>query len=166
MTTRRDLCLSLPAFALLSESFTQAASAQAAAPAQEATKPDPAKIAKGTAIYAHNTVFKAAEMPIHTSKTGSSQAVNQGVLLTGEGVEQHNTVLNAGMEPHPPHQHEHSEWLFIREGQCEWLVDGQRVPAGPGDICYAASNVLHGIRNVGTVPAKYFVMAVGPNLKG
>jgi mannose-6-phosphate isomerase-like protein (cupin superfamily) len=164
MTTRRDLCLSLPAFALLSESFTRA-SAQAAPAAQE-SKPDPAKIAKGTAIYAHNTVFSAAALPIHTSKTGSSQAVNQGVLLTGEGVEQHNTVLNAGMEPHPPHQHEHSEWLFIREGQCEWLVDGKRMPAGPGDICYAASNQLHGLRNVGTVPAKYFVLAVGPNLKG
>lgn len=164
MTTRRDLCLSFPAFALLSESFTQA-SAQAAPAAQEA-KPDPAKIARGTAIYAHNTVFKSSDMPIKTGKTGSSQAVNQGVLPTGEGVEQHNTVLNPGMEPHPPHQHEHSEWLLIREGQCEWLVDGQRVPAGPGDICYAASMTLHGIRNVGTVPAKYFVMAVGPNLKG
>ena len=166
MTTRRNLCLSLPALALLSESFTRASAAQSVAPAQEAAKPDPAKIAKGTAIYAHNTVFSSSALPIKTGKTGSSQAVNQGALPTGEGVEQHNTVLNAGMEPHPPHQHEHSEWLFIREGQCEWLVDGKRVPAGPGDICYAASNVLHGIRNVGTVPAKYFVMAVGPNLKG
>ena len=159
MTTRRDLCLSLPALAFFGDAFAQAAPA----PAQEA-KPDPAKIAKGTEVFAHNQVFRASEMPIKAGKTGSSQAVNQGALITGEGVEMHNTVLSAGMEPHPPHQHEHSEWL--REGQCEWLLDGKRVPAGPGDICYAASMQLHGIRNVGTVPAKYFVMAVGPNLKG
>ena len=158
MTTRRDLCLSIPALALLGEVLTQSASAQEG-------KPDPEKIARGTAIFADNHVFRASEMSIHPSKTGSSQAVNQGVLITGEGVEMHNTVLNPGMEPHPPHQHEHSEWLLIREGECEWLVDGKRVPAGPGDICYAASMHLHGIRNIGTVPAKYFVMAVGPNLK-
>ena len=75
-------------------------------------------------------------------------------------------MLNPGMEPHPPHRHEHSEWLMIREGQCEWLIDGKRRPAGPGDICYAASMQLHGIRNTGTAPARYFVIAVGPNLKG
>lgn len=159
MTTRRDLCLSLPALALLGEAFAATAAAQEG-------KPDPAKIAKGTETFAHNQVFRSSELPMHTSKTGSSQAVNQGVLKTGEGVEMHNTVLLPGMEPHPPHQHEHSEWLLIREGQVDWLVDGKRQTAGPGDICYAASMQLHGIRNIGTVPAKYFVMAVGPNLKG
>ncbi|MGI4757571.1 MAG: cupin domain-containing protein [Janthinobacterium lividum] len=163
MTTRRDLCLSLPALALLSETFSLAAEAQASTPEP---KPDPAKIAHGTDVFAHNQVFRAADMPIRTGPTGSSQSVNQGALITGEGVEMHNTVLNAGMEPHPPHRHEHSEWLLLREGQCEWLIDGKRVPAGPGDICYAASMQLHGIRNVGTVPARYFVLAVGPNLKG
>jgi mannose-6-phosphate isomerase-like protein (cupin superfamily) len=158
--TRRDVCFSLPALALLGEAL-----AAIDLPAQEA-KPDPAKIAKGTEMFAHNQVFRASALPIKLSATGSSQAVNQGALKTGEGVEMHNTVLLPGKEPHPPHQHEHSEWLLIREGQVEWLIDGKRQPAGPGDICYAASNVLHGIRNVGTVPAKYFVLAVGPNLKG
>lgn len=164
MTTRRDLCLSLPALALLSESFTQAY-AQAAPVAQEA-KLDPAKIAKGTEVFAHNQVFKGVDKPIPAGKASVGQTVNQGALITGEGVEMHNTILAPGMAPHPPHQHEHSEWLLIREGQVDWLIDGQHVPAGPGDICYAASNVLHGIRNVGTVPAKYFVLAVGLNLKG
>ncbi len=165
MATRRDLFLSVPALALLGESFSLAVASQAAAPAAE-SKPDPAKITRGTGVFAHNQVFRAADMPIRTGSTGSSQAVNQGALLTGEGVEMHNTVLLAGMEPHPPHRHEHSEWLLLREGECEWLVEGKRIAAGPGDICYAASMQLHGIRNVGTAPAKYFVLAVGPNLKG
>ena len=165
MATRRELCLSLSALALLGERSILPADAQAPVAAVE-PKPDPAKIARGTEVFAHNHLFRAADMPVHTGPTGSSQAVNQGALITGEGVEMHNTVLNAGMEPHPPHQHRHSEWLLIREGQCEWLVDETRVQAGPGDICYAASMQLHGIRNVGTVPAKYFVLAVGPNLKG
>lgn len=164
MTTRRNLCLSLPVLTLLAEHFSLDSSAQATVAAEP--KPDPAKIAHGTEIFARNQVFRAADMPIRTGATGASQAVNQGVLITGEGVEMHNTVLNAGMQPHPPHRHEHSEWLLIREGQCEWLVEEKRLPAGPGDICYAASMQLHGIRNVGTAPAKYFVLAVGPNLKG
>jgi len=170
MKTRRDLCLSLPALALLGEALASAQTAAPAAHAAQEAKPDPAKIAKGTEVFAHNHVFRADQMPIHNSATGSSQAVNQGVLITGEGVEMHNTVLLPGHEPHPPHKHEHSEWLLIREGNVDWLigegVNGTRQTAGPGDILYAASMQLHGIRNIGTVPAKYFVMAVGPNLKG
>lgn len=165
MTTRRDLCLSFPALALLAETLGGNAFAQTAAPAVEA-KPDPAKIARGTATFAHNTIFRGDQLPIKTSATGSSQAVIQGVLPTGEGVEMHNTVLLPGMAPHPPHQHMHSEWLFLREGDVEWVVDGKPEPAHAGDILYAASMQMHGLRNVGAVPAKYFVMAVGPNLKG
>ena len=162
MSTRRDLLCLLPAAALLAPELIRAQET-AKTPAQAAASAAAAKL--GTEMYAHNRVMRASEMPIKTSATGSSQAIGHGSLITGEGVEQHNTVLLPGMEPHPPHQHEHSEWLFIREGNVEWLIDGKRQPAGPGDICYAASNVLHGLRNVGTVPAKYFVLAVGPNLK-
>jgi quercetin dioxygenase-like cupin family protein len=163
-STRRDLCLSLPALAFFAE---MSGVAQQAAPAAATeSKPDPAKIAAGTKIFSDNHIFNARELPIHSGKTGSSQAVCQGVLPTGEGVEMHNTVLLPGMAPHPPHQHMHSEWLFLREGKVEWLIDGKWEPAEAGDILYASSMKLHGLKNVGTTPAKYFVMAVGPNLKG
>jgi mannose-6-phosphate isomerase-like protein (cupin superfamily) len=171
MTTRRELCLSLPALALLGESLSAPVTASAQ-PLQEEPKPTPeqraasaAVAAKGTEVFAHNQIFRASVMPIKSGPTGSSQSVNRGSLPTGEGVEMHNTMLLPGHEPHPPHRHEHSEWLLIREGNVDWLIDGVRQPAGPGDICYASGGQLHGIRNVGTVPARYFVMAVGPNLK-
>lgn len=163
-SSRRDLCLSLPAFAFFAQ--MSAAAQQAAPAAATESKPDPTRIAAGTKIFADNYVFRGNQLPIKTSKTGSSQAVVQGVLPTGEGVEMHNTVLLPGMAPHPPHQHMHSEWLFLHEGNVEWMIDDKWVPAQAGDVLFASSMKLHGLKNVGTVPAKYFVMAVGPNLKG
>ena len=155
MSTRRDFCLTLPALTLLMEA---AAAAQEPAPVSAGTP-------SGTALLQHNHVFRSSELPVKPSATGSSQAVTHGSLPTGEGIEMHNTVLLPGHEPHPPHQHPHAEFLFIREGQVDWLIDGKREPAGPGDIVYAASGVLHGLHNTGTTPAKYFVMAIGPNLR-
>ncbi|WP_419804879.1 cupin domain-containing protein [Terriglobus sp.] len=167
MTSRRDLCLSLTAFAALSQ-FSDATAQQ---PQQhvdgEAANhaPSGSGTPSGTALLQDNTIFSAGKLPIRNSAIGSSQAVTHGTLPTGEGVELHNSTLLPGHEPHPPHQHEHDEFLFIREGQVDWLIDGTRHPAGPGDILYAASNVLHGMRNTGTTTARYFVLAIGPNLR-
>lgn len=161
MNSRRDLLLSVPTLALLLQAAEMTAAAQ-----QGETSPTPSTGAKGgTEMLARNQIFRAAELPVRPSANGSTQGVVQGTLLTGEGVELHNTVLLPGHEPHPPHQHVHAEFLLLREGDVTWLIDGKRQAASAGDILYAASQVLHGIRNTGTVPAKYFVLAIGPNLK-
>ncbi len=161
MNSRRDFCLTLPALALLMEATAEAQQPDRAEP----VLPSAAHDTNGTELLKHNQVFRADKLPIKQSAVGSSQAVVHGTLVTGESVELHNTVLLAGHEPHPPHQHPHAEFLFLKEGQVDWLIDGQHQPALAGDILYAASNVLHGLRNTGTVPAKYFVLAIGPNLK-
>ena len=163
MNSRRDFCTALPALALLLESSASQAQTQATAAQSEAAANS--RLGADTALLQHNEIFRSAELPVHTSANGSSQHVVQGTLMTGEGVELHNSTLLPGHEPHPPHQHVHAEFLLIREGNVEWLLDGKRQPAGPGDILYAASEVLHGLRNTGTVTASYFVVAVGPNLK-
>lgn len=160
MNSRRDFCLTLPALGLLLEASASVATAQQTA----ATLPAAAHAENGTELLKHNEIFRASTLPIKTSAIGSSQAVVHGTLVTGEGVELHNSVLLPGHEPHPPHQHVHAEFLFLQEGEVEWLMDGKRQPAKAGDILYAASNVLHGLHNVGTMPAKYFVIAIGPNL--
>ncbi len=153
--SRREFLTVFAAMALFREQF---AAAQEAVPATSQHRPD------GTEALRHNAVFRSSAERIEPSAVGSFQAVVRGTLPTGESVELHNSVLLPGHEPHPPHQHEHAEFLFMTAGQVDWLIDGARQPAGLGDVLYAASKVLHGLRNTGTVPAKYFVLAIGPNL--
>jgi len=76
--------------------------------------------------------------------------------------DQHMTELAPGQAPHPPHHHVHSEMWLIREGTVELTINGTNNQLGPGSVGFVHSNDEHGIKNVGTTPATYFVVAVGP----
>jgi mannose-6-phosphate isomerase-like protein (cupin superfamily) len=91
---------------------------------------------------------------------GLQRRVMSGTLPTGEFIEIHETMLPAGKTPHPPHQHPNSEWLFIQSGTLEYNDNGTIVPVGPGDIVFSASNVMHGLNNLGTTDATYIVFSV------
>jgi mannose-6-phosphate isomerase-like protein (cupin superfamily) len=52
-------------------------------------------------------------------------------------------------------------WL-IREGKVELTINGASQVLGPGSLGFVRSNDEHGIKNVGSTPATYFVVAVGP----
>ena len=86
----------------------------------------------------------------------------RGTTPTGERVEVHETRLNPGGAPHPPHRHPHSEFWLIKEGTVELTINGKQYKLGPGSAAFAASNDEHGIKNAGDVPAAYFVVAIGP----
>ncbi len=66
-----------------------------------------------------------------------------------------------GGMPHPAHRHVHEEMFFIRSGTMEVNIEGRATRLGPGGVAYIASNELHGVRNVGTNTAEYFVLALG-----
>src|SRR6185436_5833801 len=59
---------------------------------------------------------------------------------------------------HPPHKHPNEELVIIREGTVECLVNGEWKRLGPGSVIFNASNQLHALKNVGTVPATYHVI--------
>lgn len=96
-----------------------------------------------------------------SSNGGESRAVTEGVLSTGEHVEMHMSAVPPGKMPHPPHKHKNSEFVMIREGEMEYMTDGWTERCGPGDVIFTASMKPHGMKNVGTVMARYFVVSVG-----
>jgi quercetin dioxygenase-like cupin family protein len=156
---RRDLCVALSALAALGTvSGSHSADAQSTPAPTPASGPD-GKLSK-------SVVFPYDSLPVaHYPNGGSGRHVLSGTLPTGEFIEVHETILPAGQMPHPPHRHSHSELLLIRSSQLEFLNDGVPQPAGPGDVVFTASNVLHGLKNTGTTPASYFVVAVGIQTK-
>ena len=107
-------------------------------------------------------MYPFERLPVHTSSTAVTRAVLKGALATGESVEVHETTLPPGAAPHPPHRHTHSEMWLIREGTVDITVNDLTTRLGPGSVGFVSSNDEHGIKNVGLVPAVYFVVAMGP----
>ena len=95
------------------------------------------------------------------TETIKSYQILTGDTHSGYRVDLHESELPGGIAPHPPHKHVHEEMLFVREGQMEVTINGQSTLLGPGGCAYIASNDLHGYRNSGTAPSKYFVLALG-----
>ena len=93
--------------------------------------------------------------------TIKSYQILTGDTHSGCRLDLHESELPAGTAPHAPHRHAHEEMLFVREGQMEVTINGEATLLGPGSCAYIASNDLHGYRNPGTVPCKYFVLALG-----
>lgn len=102
------------------------------------------------------------QLPARTSNGAQFRAIMRGKSVTGESIEVHETTLPPGGAPHPPHQHQHSEMWLVREGMLEFTVNGASGRLGPGSVGFASSNEEHGVRNPGSTPVTYFVVAVGP----
>jgi quercetin dioxygenase-like cupin family protein len=113
-------------------------------------------------MLVHSQLFPFDKLAAHTSPDGfESRSVLEGTLATGEFVEVHESRLPPGQMPHPPHRHTHSEFLLIRDGQLEVVSEGQRGVIQAGGVAFTASGVLHSLKNIGTTPANYFVVAIG-----
>jgi quercetin dioxygenase-like cupin family protein len=151
---RRDLCVALSSFAALAAvpADSQTAAAQSTA-AQLTPNREP--------VLSVQRAYPFDQLPAAKNANGESRAVVHGVLPTGEAVELHETTLLPGHMPHPPHKHRHSDFMLIREGQLEFDNDGTPERVGPGGVIFAASNVMHGLKNVGEADANYFVIAIG-----
>lgn len=99
--------------------------------------------------------YRYEDLPVRASGPNRSRAILQGETHVGFALELHDTELAAGQAPHPAHHHAHEEMVLIREGTLEMTIAGRSTTLGPGSVAYVASNEEHGLRNAGTVRARY-----------
>ena len=141
--SRRELCALLPA----------------------AFVPLPLHLEAATSEQGHvlpSAGYPFEKLPVETGTTGAQfRNVLKGKLATGESLEVHETTLPPSSMPHAAHHHAHSEMWLVREGTLELTVNGSSYRLGAGGVGFVRSNEEHGVRNVGTTPATYFVVAIG-----
>ncbi|MBV8809985.1 MAG: cupin domain-containing protein [Acidobacteriaceae bacterium] len=100
------------------------------------------------------------------SKTNASNQMEvrdvfRGTAKTGCPLALHISTLPPGAMPHPAHHHLHEEMMLIKEGTLQATIEGHSTTLGPGSVIYINSNEEHGLKNVGNVPAQYFVIEIG-----
>jgi quercetin dioxygenase-like cupin family protein len=156
--TRRDVCLSLPALSLFS-----ALSREVSAQAQVASTPvasSPAANAPPT-DFSNCKAFPFSQLPVRFSDNGNAtRDIAHGTVPTGEIVELHESTIGPGQMPHAAHQHPHEEFIFIREGTMDFMYGGESHILAPGSVGYTAPNQMHGMKNVGSTQANYFIFSL------
>jgi quercetin dioxygenase-like cupin family protein len=156
MIDRREMLAGLAAFA--AAMVDRQAGAQALPNVMAVPAPPGSQ---GDSVLNTPRAFRFEDLPVVKTGNGETRAVIRGVLPTGEAIEMHETTLLAGHMPHPPHKHLHSELIMVREGTLEFENNGTPEKVGPGGVIFTASNILHGLKNVGGTTANYFVIAIG-----
>jgi quercetin dioxygenase-like cupin family protein len=105
--------------------------------------------------------YRFEDLPVKANGENSSRSILAGKTHTGCGVSISENDIAPGGMPHPPHHHETAQALLVFEGTFEVTIAGESTLLGPGSVAYLASNVEHGIKNVGTTHAKYFSVTLG-----
>ncbi len=136
---RREWCLALPALAASTALAAEELSAQAAPRLKSEALP-----------YSH--------LPVRRSGENAFREIFHGLTHENFRIEVHETTLAPGGRPHPPHHHRHEEMFLIREGTVEVTIAGRNTRLGSGAAAFVASMDEHGIKNVGSGRARYFVV--------
>jgi quercetin dioxygenase-like cupin family protein len=107
-----------------------------------------------------STVYDWDALPVTTTGKGARRELMNSPTVTCANLECHVTTLNPGETPHAAHRHPDEELIVVKDGTVEATIDGAATRGGPGSIFFFASNSLHGLRNVGTTPATYYVVRI------
>ena len=120
----------------------------------------------GEKVLSQAKVFPLDGMTVRKMPNGGeSRDVVRGALVTGEAVGVHESVLPVGSVPNPQHVIQHSELIMVQEGTVEFEHGEKAENVGAGGVIYVALGTMHTLKNVGDVPAKYFVVAIGGDMK-
>lgn len=106
-------------------------------------------------------VYLFEELTLHHTDKVDYRPIVDGKTVDGCKFSVHESALPPNQEPHPPHHHTGEEMFLMIDGTLEVTINGKASRITKGGVAFIGSGDEHGIRNVGTVPAKYFVIELG-----
>jgi len=110
-----------------------------------------------------STVFNWDALTVETKPTGERRQVFDAPTATLKRFECHITTLNPGEVPHAAHRHTEEELMLLKEGTLEAVLEGKTNRVDAGGMIFCASGELHGLRNLGTNRATYYVFKFFPH---
>lgn len=139
--SRRDLGALLPAVA-----------------AAAAARPVTGRQAGATSTALDTKMYHHAAIPYSGDDRKKGRRFFLGETHGGFNLEAHETILGAGVETHAPHRHVHEEIIVVVEGTVETYNEGRTETVEAGSVIFFGSNQMHSARNVGAIPARYYVI--------
>jgi quercetin dioxygenase-like cupin family protein len=107
-------------------------------------------------------VYVFENLEVHHAGQLDYRAIVAGKTVDGCKVAVHESALAPGSEPHPPHRHNGEEIFLMLAGTLEVTINGKSSRISRGSVAFIGSGDEHGIRSVGEVPARYYVIELGP----
>jgi mannose-6-phosphate isomerase-like protein (cupin superfamily) len=125
-----------------------------------ATQSTPSSESPGKNVPSNVYVFE--KLPVRHTTTVDYRAIVDGKTIDGCKFSVHESALSPNNEPHPPHHHNGEEMFLMIDGTLEVTINGKASRITKGSMAFIGSGDQHGIRSVGEIPAKYFVIELGP----
>lgn len=107
-------------------------------------------------------VYAFQDLPVRHSEKLEFRPIVTGKTVDGCKFSVHESALAPNSEPHPPHHHKGEEMFLVLQGTLEVTINGKSSRISRGSVAFIGSGDEHGIRNPGDVPAKYYVIELGP----
>jgi mannose-6-phosphate isomerase-like protein (cupin superfamily) len=105
-----------------------------------------------------STIFEWNGIQIEATPTGVRRPLFRSPTGTLGRMSCHITTLDPGEKAHEPHRHREEEMIIVKEGTLDALLGDAAQIMGAGSVFFIAPNDLHGVRNVGSGQATYYVI--------
>lgn len=117
--------------------------------------------AQENAAHIPSKVYVFDQLQVRHTLDVDYRQIVEGKTVDGCEFSVHESALQPGHEPHPPHHHTGEEMFLMIEGTLEVTINGKPSQVSRGGVAFIGSGDEHGIRNPGPELAKYYVVEIG-----
>ena len=119
------------------------------------------KAGPGDEGHIPSKVYVFDQLEVRRTPVVEYRQIVEGKTVDGCKFSVHESALQPGHEPHPPHHHTGEEMFLMIDGALDVTINGKTSRVAKGGIAFIGSGDEHGIRNPGPALAKYYVVEIG-----